>query len=194
MEHSHLRLLISFANNRRRRPVHSTLVMWLNTLVPTALGNGGDRWHNFYINVTLPDGTKSTLGPFTSDAPGSQYTIYTPSEVGNYTFVFYFLGQTLTNGTYVPDTNGVPYVGDWFEPSVSNVVTLPVTSTPLASWVEAPLPTSYWTLPINSANRGWSVLASNWLKGGWLSGFSNVGSWQTEGTAPTSAHILWQKP
>jgi hypothetical protein len=55
--------------------------------------------------------------------------------------------------------------------------------------VESPLPTEYWQVPINDANRGWSTLASNWLKGSWL-----VNNFQMWGTAPESGHVLWTSP
>ena len=170
---------------------YTQLVMWLNALVPTATGSaaGQELWHGFIINITEPDGTQTTLGPFSSDQVGSQFTTFTPTQVGNYTLMFSWPGQTLINGTN-PNPAGAAYVGDFFEPATSNAVTLTVTSTPLASWVESPLPTGYWTLPINSANRGWSVLASNYLGGSWFS----TPEFQDEGTGPPSAHILWQEP
>ncbi len=168
---------------------YTQIVMWLDCIVPTATGTGGDLFRGFIVNVTAPDGTTTTLGPFTSDQVGSTYTTFTPDQVGNYTLVFSWPGQTLANGTN-PNPGGAIYVGDYFEPATSNVVTLSVTSTPLASWVESPLPTNYWTLPINAANREWSILASNYLGGSWLS----TPEFQNEGTGPTSAHILWQEP
>jgi outer membrane protein assembly factor BamB len=165
------------------------LVMWLDTIVPTSTGSEGDLFHNFTIAVTAPDGTKQTLGPFTSGSTGSAWAVITPTQVGNYTFVFSWPGQILTNGTGTPYPTGLPFVGDFFMPSTSEVVTLAVTQAPLANWQDPPLPTGYWTLPINGANRGWSSLASNWLKGSWL-----VGNYQTEGQAPNSSHILWGEP
>ena len=170
---------------------NTELVMWLNTIVPTATGSGGDLWMGYKVIVTAPDGTNTTLGPFTSSQEGTYYTEFTPSQVGNYTLVFSFPGQTLTNGTGTPNPSGAIYVGDYFEPSTSTPLTITVQSTPVSGWVEPPLPTSYWTLPINAENPGWgAALASNYLKGGWFT----EPEWQLEGTAPNSAHILWQEP
>lgn len=50
---------------------------------------------NMTVVVTAPDGTKTTLGPFTSDLTGGTNTYYTPTQVGNYTFQFFYGGQTL---------------------------------------------------------------------------------------------------
>ena len=170
------------------------LVMWLDSVSPTATGSGGALFQGYTVTVTAPDGANTTLGPFTSSQEGTYTTSFTPTQVGNYTLVFNYPGQVMTNGTGVPNPQGVAYVGDNWEPSTSNPVTLVVQSTPISAWTESPLPTGYWTLPINSANRGWSVLASNFLKGGWLSSGDSAAEYQDEGISPTTAHILWQQP
>jgi hypothetical protein len=40
-----------------------TLVFWLDKYPYTAGGTTGDRWRNLRIEVTLPDGSKESLGP-----------------------------------------------------------------------------------------------------------------------------------
>jgi outer membrane protein assembly factor BamB len=114
---------------------------------------------------------------------------YVPDQVGNYSIVFSWPGQTLTNGTGIPDNVGVPFVGDYFQPATSAPAMLTVIQTQVAQWQEPQLPTGYWERPINDANRGWSTLASNWLGGSWL-----IGNFQNEGQAPNSPHIMWTKP
>ena len=168
---------------------YAQITMWLNCIPPTSQGIEGDRWQGFIVNVTKPDGNREMLGPFTSDPVGTKSVTYTPDQIGKYTFVFSWPGQIAGNGTGLPSQSGLVYVGDYFQPSTSDPAELTVTQEPIASWVETPLPTDYWTRPISAANREWSTLASNWLGGSWL-----VGNWQTEGQAPNSAHILWAKP
>ena len=73
-----------------------TLVFWLDKMPPTAAGYGGDRWRNLMIEVTNPDGKKSTIGPYTSDPVGNGYSSFTPTDSGIYTFLFTFPGQTLS--------------------------------------------------------------------------------------------------
>jgi outer membrane protein assembly factor BamB len=167
---------------------YTQLVMWLDWVPPTAGGDGGDRWRGFMLAVTKPDGTKTTLGPFTTSPVGSTYTTFTPDQAGTYSFVLSFPGQVLTNGTGVPNFRGAAYVNDTFLPSTSVPALLTVTQNATVQWQEPPIPTGYWTRPISDANRAWSSLASNWLLGSWL-----VGNWQTAGKAPNSPHILWQK-
>jgi outer membrane protein assembly factor BamB len=168
---------------------YTVFVMWLDKYPTTAGGLGGDLWRGFKLDITKPDGTKLQLGPFTSSQIGSIWTVYTPDQTGDYTIVFSWPGQTLTNGTGQPNTAGLAYVGDYFMPSSSAPITLRVTQNKVPQWQEPPITTDYWSRPLNSANRAWSNLASNWLKGSWL-----VGNFQTAGKAPNSAHILWANP
>jgi len=169
----------------------TTIVMWLNVYPMTASGLGGDRWRNWSVNITQPDGTTINV-PYTgvTSTVGSSWMTYTPTEVGTYTLVFSWPGQTLTNGTGTPSNRAGQYVGDYFEGATSAPYTLTVQQDPIKEWVESPLPTDFWTRPISTTNRNWAPLASNYLKGSWL----RNPHFQEEGRAPNSAHILWTKP
>jgi len=151
------------------------VVFWLDSYPPTASGAGGDRWRNLEIEVTKPDGSKQTLGPFTSDPVGSGYTSYTPDQVGTYTFVFSFPGQVLSlyGPTGIPGSDR-PNINDTFLAS-SATTTLTVQQEPIPEPITYPLPTEYWTRPIEGQNTEWYRIASNWLVGGekWWCG-SNV--------------------
>ncbi len=174
---------------------------WLNSPPPTAAGAYGDRWTNMTVVVTHPDGTTETLGPFTSDDTGGSHTVYTPTVVGNYTFQMSFAGETLSglntpNG--LPSTN--PFVGDYYEPSKSNVFHLSVQQEQISYAPVIPLPTEYWTRPIYAQNNDlWYAIGGNWLGLG-VSTFANTGQYDSHGdyapytTAPNSPHIMWTKP
>ncbi len=173
---------------------------WVNLPPPTASAQYGDRWTNMTLIVTHPDGTKETLGPFTSDATGGSHTTYTPTVTGNYTFQMKFGGEVLPglntpNGQ--PSTN--PSVGDYYEPSESNVFTLNVQEEPISIAGANPLPSNYWTRPIYGENNNWNVISGNWL-GLAASTFAATGMYNATGnynpftTAPNTAHILWTKP
>ena len=135
---------------------------WVGEPPPTASGQFGDRWGNLTVVVTKPDKTTSTLGPFTSDATGGTYTTYTPSTVGNYTFQMFFGGQTLAGNNLAPGTPNTgpfanPAIGDYFQPSSSNIFTLAVQQQPIPLYAPTtPLPTSYWTRPIYGENNQWA--------------------------------------
>jgi outer membrane protein assembly factor BamB len=169
---------------------YALIVMWTDRYPPTAYGLGGDRWRGFKLDITKPDGTKQTIGPIEPTSQvASAYIAYTPDQIGDYTIVFSWPGQTLTNGTGNPDARGLPYVGDYYEGATSEPTTLHVQEEPIEEWQEPPLPTGYWTRPIPTANRNWAQLTSNWLGGSWLrySGF------QESGQAPNSPHVLYAK-
>ena len=168
-----------------------SIVMWLDQFPPTAAGTTGPRWEGFKLDITKPDGTKETIGPFLCEsAVGSSWVPYTPDQVGTYTIVFSWPGQTLANVTAEGiRTQGLAYVGDFFEGSTSEPLTLIVQQESIVGWQEPSLPTEYWQRPLHAANREWSQFASNWLGGSWL-----VNNFQSRGTAPESPHILWTKP
>jgi hypothetical protein len=166
---------------------YTTIVVWVDRYSPTAGGGIGQRWNGFKIDITKPDGTNETLGPFQcSSDVGSDFKVYTPTEVGTYTIVFSWPGETVKPSPAVLTSDTI---GDFYKGSTSKPTYLYVQQDPVAQWQEPPLPVDYWTTPINAANRGWSTLASNWLGGTWL-----VAGFQRWGIAPGSAHVLWTKP
>jgi hypothetical protein len=184
----------------RGQPVNVNF--WVNLPPPTASGQYGDRWHNIHVIVTHPDGHEETLGPqsgFTSDATGGTHTTYTPETTGEYTFQMTFDGQTLAGENLGAPASSYPNIGDYYEPSESNVVTLVVQEEPIPEPPVTPLPTNYWTRPIYGENNAWSVIGGNWL-GLAASTFATTGMYNATGnynpytTAPNSAHILWTKP
>ena len=169
-----------------------TVVMWLLFAAPTASGfDAGDRWNNLKVTVTLPDGTNHSLGKFMADPTGSTYTTFTPAKTGEYTFYFEFPGQVLS--LYHPVTGKAgansAYVNDTFLPS-SAKATLTVQEEPVKSTPAYPLPTEYWTRPIEGQNTDWWTISSNWL------GAPQVIDRiiQPDGIGPNSPHVMWTKP
>jgi hypothetical protein len=174
-----------------------TIGMWVQIPPPTASTGVGDRWHNFNVTITRPDGTKETLGPFTSDDTGGTYTLYTPTQLGNYSFVFNYPGETMPGANGASQSNA--YIGDYFEPSTSEPAGLTVQQDPVPAIPTNPLPTSYWTRPIQSGNGLWSTISGNWLGLG-IHSFANSGKYNNTGNynpysdAPLAPHIIWTNP
>jgi hypothetical protein len=163
--------------------------MWVDApMVSAALGNDIRR-HDYTLTITKPDGTTQTQNwPVISDSTGVQFYRYTPDQVGNYTFTFNYPAQTyIWSGTYQNDTYAAS----------SRVQTLTVQQEPLPASIDSyPLPTEYWTRPIEEQNTYWYSIASNWLGSPYIigAGSAYIGGEQPYGSAPTSAHVMWTKP
>ena len=167
--------------------------VWSNAVPVTAQGAYGDRWE-FYIDVTNPDGSTDIIGPIESDPVGGAWSIFTPTEVGAYTFVGRLEDDEITGLPLRPDgtTNNPQAVGDIYLGDVSIPVTLTVQEDPIAEWNEPGLPEEYWTRPISGLNRQWYQLAGNWLGTTWQKTGSTTRFGY--GLAPESAHIMWATP
>ena len=173
---------------------------WLDKVPPTAMQQYGDRWHNFAVTVTKPNGNTENLGSFTSDAAGGAWTTYVPATVGNYTFVFNFPGETAlgANPSPITGTQNPQSVGDYYQPSTAST-TLTVQEETIKPYPSTPLPTNYWTRPIFATNTNWYNISGNWLGLAPVS-FGATGMYNaTENfnpytTAPNTAHIVWTKP
>ena len=173
-----------------------TVGFWLQMPPPTASTAYGDRYKNMTVKVTHPDGTTETLGPFTSDDTGGTFTLYTPTLLGNYTFQMSFPGQTLAGNNPPPGGFGgiTPIIGDYLEPSVSNIVSVTVQQAALPTIPFNSLPTTYWTRPINAENNNWYSIGGNWLGLGSNCMYNASGNYNPYTLAPTTAHIMWTKP
>jgi len=167
------------------------VVFWFDKPPPTAAGSGGDRWTDIMIEVTKPDGSKETLGPYTSDSVGGAYATYTPSQTGIYTLTLTFPGQVAS--LYHPDSGveGTPsaFVGDFFSATTASM-SLVVQSEEIENPPTYPLPTEFWSRPIEGQNTEWSTIASNWLSGPFGYPYNKF---QPDGLAPNSAHVMWTK-
>ena len=147
-----------------------TISFWIDKVPVGAEGSWGDRWRGMTVTVTKPDGTNTTLGPYTSDPTGGGSAYYTPTQAGTYKLMFSFPGQVAQNINPYPQglslgivSLELDFVNDTFLPS-SAITTLTVQSNPVtSSFGASPLPSTYWTRPINSMNREWYVIGGNWL-------------------------------
>jgi outer membrane protein assembly factor BamB len=144
-----------------------------------------DVFHGYRVTITDPNGHVDDRGPFTSLGRQSiQFFTYKPSIIGEYTFHFTYDGETFssTNDTYLPAT--------------AEDVILTVQEEPIPDYALTPLPTEYWTRPIDAQNTNWAPISGNWLFRGGHNG-NQVGygdSWGGHNpytTAPLTAHIMW---
>jgi hypothetical protein len=167
--------------------------MWVDTPLPNAAITNDIRRHSYTLTITKPDATVETHSwDVVSDSTGIQFWSYTPDQVGNYTLKFNYAGQIYTwSGEYQNDT---------FAPA-SATTTLRVQQEQLPAPVYTyPLPTEYWTRPIEGENTGWYAISSNWLNapyirsGATVTGGAGYGRYQSDGIGPNSGHVMWTKP
>ena len=136
-------------------------------------------WYGMTLTVTKPDNTVQTIALPYTDPVGTTYNMYTPDQTGTYTIQTHFPETWKNSSTSQTATRRLYAAAD------SNVATFVVQEQQLALLPGVPLPTEYWTRPINALNREWYTIAGNWL----ADGIDNELT-----TAPGSAHIMWTKP
>jgi len=159
--------------------------MWLVNLMPSASINNDLRFHNYNLTIVKPDGSIEThIFNYVADSTSSQPYQFVPDQTGNYTLIFSYPGETYSStGAYQNDT---------FLPS-SAKTTLVVQQEPIPYPVGSyPLPTEYWTRPIEGQNTDWWTISSNWL--GASSPQISQNRFQYDGLAPNTAHVMWTKP
>ncbi len=146
----------------------------------------GERFTGLTAKITRPDGTIETKGPYESYSMANAFFYYTPTQVGTYTIEGSWPGQWVNTTTYQR----------WYKPSSSSA-TLVVQTAPIPSFPNIPLPTGYWTRPLNAEIKGWWGIADNWL----MPRYDNPTAWRFSHaavapytSAPNSPHILWKQP
>jgi outer membrane protein assembly factor BamB len=167
------------------------IVMWIDTPLPGAAISNDVRRHDYKLTITDPDGhTETETWAVVTDTTSVQSYLYVPTKAGEYTLKFEYPGQTY-------EWAGA-YQGDKFS-AASKTATLTVQEEPLpAAKSSYPLPTEYWTRPIEGQNTDWYSISSNWLGRPYVpgagAGYGMPGGVQLAGTAPNSPHIMWTKP
>ena len=169
--------------------------MWVDVALPQSLITNDIRRKDYTLTITKPDGkTETKHWDVISDTTGVQYISFTPVLVGTYTLKFDYGGQVYTwNDTAAMRVwTGVKFLPD------STTMTFTVQEEPLPDPLGSyPLPTEYWTRPIEGQNTNWYTISSHWLRGNYFGTFqmtSNYNLWQKDGVAPNSPHIMWTKP
>ncbi len=177
----------------------AAIVMWIDAPLPGATITNDIRRHDYSLIITKPDGTTQTQSwDVINDPTGVEYFQYTPDQLGNYTFKFSYPGQNYTFTSATSPGADANYLGDvWL--GASNTINLVVQQDPIPAATDSyPLPTQYWSRPIEGENTYWYTIASNWLASPFIIGsgaaYGIPGAIQPYGSAPNSAHIMWTKP
>jgi hypothetical protein len=168
--------------------------MWVDMPLPGASVFNDVRRHNYELTITKPDDTVEKHTFNLADTTGVQYYVFVPDQTGVYSFVFHYPEQVYTwNRANTPDLSGsnAAFENDTFKEATSKTVQLTVQEEPIPDAISSyPLPTEYWTRPIEGQNTDWWKISSNYMSGADII----QGVFQQYGSAPSSAHVMWSKP
>jgi hypothetical protein len=139
------------------------IVLWIDTPLPSANVANDIRRHDYTLTITDPNGKVETeQWDVVQDTTSVQAYQYTPTVVGTYTLKFEYAEQTY-------EWSGA-YQNDVFS-AASKTTTLVVQEEQLPGATSSyPLPTEYWTRPIEGQNTDWYAISSNWLGRPYITG------------------------
>ena len=140
-------------------------------------------WEGLSVTIERPDGKTDTISNIRTDSTGGTGRTYVPDVAGNYTLQTHFPEQVTESGKTAP---GSP-TGTLMLASSSEKLTLVVQEEQVPIWPGLPLPTEYWTRPIDAQLHEWA-----WISGNWETTPDNIHALYND-DAPQTAHILWAR-
>ena len=175
------------------------IVMWLDAVLPGAAVENEIRFHDFKLTITKPDGTTDVQQfDIITDTASSKPYLYYPDKAGNYTFKFEFPGQKyIWNQANTPglSTANAAYENDTYLASSSKLVSVVVQQEPIPEPITSyPMPTEYWTRPIEGQNVDWWTISSNWLGRQSPQLAEERLRDPEDGAASFTPHVMWTKP
>jgi len=142
-------------------------------------------WTGLTVDVTAPDGSTETLGPFMTDTTGLGGAVFIPTMAGTYKLVMNFPSQEVEVGVAGLEE------GTMMEASNTPEIELLVSETTERNFFpDTPLPDEYWVRPIDAQNREWYTVSGSWLDNTWMEASNN--RYAPFNDAPDSGHILWE--
>ncbi len=152
------------------------------------LGYPQDSWTGLSVTIVDPNGHTQTLGDLKTDSTGGSDTLFTPDQVGTYKLTTNFPEQAFPE-TYFDYQRGVMfYAGDIVKATHSETLNLVVTEQPLPNYPDKPLPSEYWSRPVDPQLRAWYSITGNWVQ----RPDNSLALYNDD--APETAHVLWTKP
>jgi hypothetical protein len=157
-------------------PVGVNQEVLLHIGISAQLSTASLGWKGLSVTITRPDGITESITGVDTDSTGGTGRVYVPTMVGNYTVQTHFPEQKM------PATAGGVTANTTMLASDSEKLTIFVQQDTVPVYPGIPLPTEYWTRPINSQFREWyTVSGSSWMNTDY-------------NDAPTTPHTLWAKP
>jgi hypothetical protein len=155
----------------------------------------GYGWEGLQVIIQKDGHTVKTINDIKTDSTGGTGISWTPDETGTYILTTYFPEQIapVVTGFFQanPPSNAIMLEGH------SDDLELVVQDEPVAYYPGHPLPTEYWSRPIDDQLREWAPIAGNWL-GDQVSMDASPPAqtiyYDFNEYAPETAHVLWAKP
>ena len=144
-------------------------------------------WEGLTIDVVTPSGQTETLGPLRTDSTGSTYALYVPDEVGVYNLTTNFPEQTVPINFTDAERGQFIVEGTILLASTASSQ-LVVKEEPSPIYPGHPLPTEYWSRPVDPQLREWFSITGNWVQ----RPDNSIALYNDN--APETAHILWAQP
>jgi outer membrane protein assembly factor BamB len=165
--------------------INQEILIW--TGISDYLRLPSEGWSGLSITIEKPDGKVETISNIRTDSTGSTGRVYVPTMTGTYKIQTHFPQQ---NYTWIPAAGTrAPIMGNvLYKASDSRQIEVVVQQEPAKFYEVVPLPTEYWTRPINAQFREWYTISGNWLQ----SPPELFAPYNDD--APESGHILWSKP
>jgi hypothetical protein len=140
------------------------------------------------ITIEDPNGHTTTWSDLKTDSTGQSARIFIPDIVGTYHISFDFPDWTWNAGNFSSLEQGFTiYEGTVLLASHAEV-DLIVQQEPLPDYPGHPLPTEYWSRPVDPQLREWYSITGNWVS-------VPKNSWALyNDDAPETAHVLWAHP
>jgi len=149
-----------------------------------------DGWEGLSVTIERPDGKTDTITDIRTDSTGGTGRTYVPTMEGTYKLKTHFPAQWYNFTQFDFWTFQWQTVNIYYEAAESEVLELVVTTEEPTYWPGNPLPTEYWTRPIDSQLREWAPVSGSWLVN---PGFFGLSATPGNDDAPETAHVLWSK-
>jgi len=171
------------------------------------------QYHDYKVTVTDPNGKQTSFTMDSYVADGTAWSPYVFDQEGDWTVDFSYPGEYFAPGRYfegeltTATTGGTVYSAVTVKPANARTVTIHVQADIIPSWPESPLPTGYWTRPIDEIHREWWPIAGNFPWFGpakddpmWDELYPNTNPTYNSGygfipwvAGPETAHVVWKR-
>jgi hypothetical protein len=166
----------------------------------------GIYMQGYTVTIQKPDGSTDVVGPMISYLGDcTAWFEYVPDEPGIYKLKFEHAGTYIPAGEYVdrPGTVGSANftigASMYYKPSSTDWQELTVQAEMVSSWPAMPLPTDYWTRPVNPVHRDWWPILGDYPWNGvyyYPNGrvlYPSNYRYTAYVQAPNTAHIVWKR-